>query len=156
MPIESISQAQPRLRSEQFVKQPDYQHSTTALFTTGESEKHARESNVWRVIRANAGQPGRADRSLSLVTKAEVIHGVVRPAINGSLLTQVLFPEKTGETLLPPPVLRSSTYKPRTKLGKTLWGLRLRVAASGARLLDWDAIEQEVVDRRESTRAADK
>jgi hypothetical protein len=37
-------------------------------------------------------------------------------------------------------------YKPRTKLGEKLWGLRSRVAASGARPLDWDEIEQLCCD----------
>ena len=49
-----------------------------------------------------------------------------------------------------------AAYQPRTKLGKRLWELRSQIVASGVKLLDWDEIEQEVTERRESARAATK
>jgi hypothetical protein len=154
IPTQSMSQVLPRLRGIQFIKQPDYQHSIVASVNMRKSEIQAKESSVWRPIRANVGQP--AEHSLPLITKSEVGPGTVRLVIDRSLLAHISFLENTGETLLPPPILRSSTYRPRTKLGKKLWGLRLRVAASGAHLLDWDDIEREVAERRESARAAEK
>ncbi|MGD0073388.1 MAG: hypothetical protein ABSD31_03505 [Candidatus Binataceae bacterium] len=45
-------------------------------------------------------------------------------------------------------------YQPRTTLGKRLWKLRSQIVASGVQLLDWDQIEQEVAERRESARTA--
>jgi hypothetical protein len=156
IPIQHVPQVQPLSRGLQFVRQPDYQRSTVASDTTRKSAKQVNESGVWRVISANPAQPDYAESSLPLITKSEVAHSVVRPAIDRSLLAHIIFIEHTGQPLLPPPILRSSTYKPRTRLGKRLWGLRLQVAASGARLLDWDDIEQEVTERRESARAAQK
>lgn len=41
-------------------------------------------------------------------------------------------------------------YQPRTRLGKRLCELRSQIVASGAKLLDWDQIEREVAERRES------
>ena len=38
--------------------------------------------------------------------------------------------------------------QPRTELGRKLWGIRQRIVASGAPLLDWDQIEAEVAVRR--------
>lgn len=37
---------------------------------------------------------------------------------------------------------------PRTIMGAKLWKLRQQIVASGISLLDWDAIEQEVIDRK--------
>jgi hypothetical protein len=63
-------------------------------------------------------------------------------------------------TKSPPPlaeVLRGRPlYQPRTKLGKRLWELRSQIVASGMRLLDWNEIEREVAERRESARAENK
>jgi hypothetical protein len=39
-------------------------------------------------------------------------------------------------------------FKPRTPLGRELWELRKRIVASGEPLLDADAIEREVAERR--------
>jgi hypothetical protein len=36
----------------------------------------------------------------------------------------------------------------RTSLGKRLLEIRAKILASGAHLLDWDEIEQEVAERR--------
>ncbi len=38
--------------------------------------------------------------------------------------------------------------EPRTALGRRLWELRRRIVASGAPLLDWDALDQEIRARR--------
>ena len=38
--------------------------------------------------------------------------------------------------------------QPRTPLGRELWKLRKRIVASGEPLLDADAIEREVAERR--------
>ena len=40
------------------------------------------------------------------------------------------------------------SYKPRTPLGKRLWGIRGRIVASGEPLLSWEEIEQEIAARR--------
>jgi hypothetical protein len=144
IPTQSISQVQPRLRGQQFIKQPDYQHPTVASVTPRTSEIHAKELGVWRAVWPNAK------------TEVLVAHAVNQPTIDMPLPAHINFLEKTRETSLPPPILRSSTYEPRTKLGRKLWGLRLRVTASGARLLDWDEIEQEVAERRESARAIEE
>jgi hypothetical protein len=45
----------------------------------------------------------------------------------------------------PPP---KEEFKPRTPLGRELWELRKRIVASGEPLLDADAIEREVAERR--------
>ncbi len=39
-------------------------------------------------------------------------------------------------------------YQPRTVLGEKLSAIRKKILASGAKLLDWDEIEQEVIHRR--------
>lgn len=47
----------------------------------------------------------------------------------------------SAEASLPP-------SPPRTELGRKLWDTRRRVVASGAQLLDWDQIEEELAARR--------
>ncbi len=42
----------------------------------------------------------------------------------------------------------SSTFKPKTPLGRRLWSIRKRIVASGEPLLGWDEIEEEVAARR--------
>lgn len=42
----------------------------------------------------------------------------------------------------------SSTFKPKTPLGRRLWSIRKRIVASGEPLLGWDEIEEEVGARR--------
>ena len=37
---------------------------------------------------------------------------------------------------------------PRSELGRKLWDLRARLVESGEPLLDWEGIEQEIVERR--------
>jgi hypothetical protein len=37
---------------------------------------------------------------------------------------------------------------PRSELGRKLWDLRSRLVDSGEPLLDWEGIEQEIVERR--------
>ena len=39
-------------------------------------------------------------------------------------------------------------YTPRTPLGARLLEIRRRVVSSGAPLLDWDALEREIAERR--------
>jgi hypothetical protein len=40
------------------------------------------------------------------------------------------------------------TYKPRTALGNKLWELRQKILASGAPLLNWNELEQEIAERK--------
>jgi hypothetical protein len=47
-------------------------------------------------------------------------------------------------------------FSPRTELGKRLWFLRSRVAASGAKPLDWDEIHRELMSRRQSIVSEDE
>ena len=42
----------------------------------------------------------------------------------------------------------SSTFEPKTPLGRRLWSIRKRIVASGETLLGWDEIEKEVAARR--------
>ncbi len=39
-------------------------------------------------------------------------------------------------------------YKPRTPLGRRLMAVRARIIASGTKLLSWDEIERELMERR--------
>lgn len=67
----------------------------------------------------------------------------------------LLFP---GGMLFPPPSGHArptghpgegwKRSRPRTSLGRQLWEIRERIVASGAPLLDWDEIEEELADRR--------
>lgn len=41
-----------------------------------------------------------------------------------------------------------SEFRPRTELGRRLWKIRKRILGSGAPLLDWDGLENELRDRR--------
>ena len=40
------------------------------------------------------------------------------------------------------------TFQPKTELGRQLWAARLEILASGAPLLDREALEAEIADRR--------
>lgn len=40
------------------------------------------------------------------------------------------------------------TFQPKTELGRQLWAARMEILASGAPLLDRDALETEITDRR--------
>ena len=44
--------------------------------------------------------------------------------------------------------LESTAYEPRTPLGKRLMELRRRIVESGEPLLDWNALERELAERR--------
>jgi len=58
---------------------------------------------------------------------------------------------------VPPAILRvDSRYRARTDLGQRLRKIRLRIVASGIRLLSWDEIEKEIAERREDSRATDQ
>lgn len=43
---------------------------------------------------------------------------------------------------------KTSSYRPKTPLGRKLWKIRAKIIASGEPLLDWDDIEREVAERR--------
>jgi hypothetical protein len=40
------------------------------------------------------------------------------------------------------------SFRPRTLLGKRLWGIRERIVASRKPLLSWEEIEQEIAAQR--------
>jgi hypothetical protein len=42
----------------------------------------------------------------------------------------------------------SSSFKPKTPLGRRLWCIRKRIVASDETLLEWNEIEKEVATRR--------
>ncbi len=60
-------------------------------------------------------------------------------------------PSGTVASALPPPARSSTggpTFQPRTELGRELWALRQKIAASGEPLLNSDEIDREVSRRR--------
>lgn len=56
--------------------------------------------------------------------------------------------ESTGAGASTTPSRALPAGKPRTALGQRLMNIRARIVASGETLLDWDAIEREIAERR--------
>ncbi len=81
------------------------------------------------------------------------------PPDNRFALAAALLKVCTPESAFRPPLEAQSlrqSYQPRTKLGQRLWELRSKIVASGANLLSWDEIEEEVADRREGAGSEEK
>jgi hypothetical protein len=69
----------------------------------------------------------------------------------GGIMNTIIETNSRPNIILSKPRTMGFSHKkvaPRTIMGAKLWKLRKKIVASGTPLLDWDAIEQEVIERK--------